>query len=531
MFNPIVMTRLAELLQQGVIMKQTFQPYEAHLQYLLQFMTDYNLYGCDYLDASRPNFRSPVPVRKDDSSSSDLWHSLSVPPEKITDDPALPRVSHCSIEVDICVQDIVNRQMVKERKLHHDFIERTNPLPGEMKLVYSMAGLWKDEIKRRKQQLALSKNDSGPFPPEVLVTMSADPRQSQHMGWIHEEEYRDLICDLIKDEKLGLEGDGLAFETFVKAVPHENTVNTALQSVEDLYPKTLMPVLGLPSNVSQGQVDPASSIEVDEQKVRRVCEGDEDFFPADSDEEALRELGNLKQVKNSPHKPGASNCALLKSRQNGTSGFPSDRIIIGVCPSGMKTGKIPQIPIRQELLDAAEHHGVVGRTPKPKIGTASIAPTLKRQGSDLVTDVPAKRAKQDQATSSPPQSLQLVDIRKSPVKNRTPILTQTSALKSALSQGTKASSVSRDSGASSQTLNYRIVKDLNFVSSKLHLSQQSQKAFSQQHARTPFKKQVNFDPSTSFPPPPGWLSRFNILQHQYLGSLRHTLSSLRFEMQ
>src|ERR1700733_12025429 len=36
MLNPMVMTRLADLLRQGVVMKKVFQPYEAHLQYLLQ---------------------------------------------------------------------------------------------------------------------------------------------------------------------------------------------------------------------------------------------------------------------------------------------------------------------------------------------------------------------------------------------------------------------------------------------------------------------------------------------------------------
>ena len=112
MFNPIVMTRLADLLQQGVIMKQKFQPYEAHLQYLLQFMTDYNLYGCEYLDSSRTNFRAPVPDHDEGSNSSHLWHSWSVSQEQTTDDPSLPRVSHCSVEVDICVQDILNRKPV-----------------------------------------------------------------------------------------------------------------------------------------------------------------------------------------------------------------------------------------------------------------------------------------------------------------------------------------------------------------------------------------------------------------------------------
>lgn len=46
LLNPLHMTRFADLLQQGAILKRVFQPYEAHLQYLLQWMCDFNLYGC-----------------------------------------------------------------------------------------------------------------------------------------------------------------------------------------------------------------------------------------------------------------------------------------------------------------------------------------------------------------------------------------------------------------------------------------------------------------------------------------------------
>ncbi len=101
----------------------------------------------------------------DQSEASDhLWHSQSIPPERITQDYKLPRVSHCSIEVDICVQDILNRKKVKERRLHHDFTERASPLPPDVKLVPSMAGLWKDETKRRKKKMENPSPGSSPFP-------------------------------------------------------------------------------------------------------------------------------------------------------------------------------------------------------------------------------------------------------------------------------------------------------------------------------------------------------------------------------
>ncbi|KAI8219142.1 DNA polymerase zeta catalytic subunit [Colletotrichum sp. SAR 10_86] len=91
MFNPIVMTRLADLLQQGVILKKKFQPYEAHLQYLLQFMTDYNLYGCGYLDASDVFFRGPIPSYDVEGNSQHLWHDHSIPRGRVLEDLSLPR--------------------------------------------------------------------------------------------------------------------------------------------------------------------------------------------------------------------------------------------------------------------------------------------------------------------------------------------------------------------------------------------------------------------------------------------------------
>ena len=488
MFNPIVMTRLADLLQQGVIMKRKFQPYEAHLQYLLQFMTDYNLYGCDYLDSSRTHFRSPVPDPGDSFHSSHLWHSQSVSREQITDDPALPRVSHCSIEVDICVQDILNRKMVKERLLHHDFVERTNPLPGDMKLVSSMAGLWRDESKRRRRQMHLPEGHASPFPPEVHVTMSADPRQSQPMGWIHEEEYRDQIHALVNDEKITFQDAELVYDTFVKPAPNEHAINTALQSVEDLYPSNLMPVLGLPSNASQGAGDPASSIEVDEAKVPRAQKGDEDFFPDDSDEEALRELGAAEQSKVTPPQSRKSKLILPQ----GDNERPLENLA-GICASGLRTGRVPRILICQELLDAAEDEGLVGRTKRPRGVKASAMPSLKRKGSGTSVIVPAKRPRHSPSTSVVPD---LAESSSSQVVLRNRESSNNLSVKPYSSQDLRLSQKSGDSPTTNHILNFAVIKDPNDPNAR---SQRSQKQSSHHRDTAQKKKQVTFTPSGPFP--------------------------------
>jgi DNA polymerase zeta len=242
--NPKIMTRLADLLRQGAIMKTVFQPYEAHLQYILQWMADYNLYGCGYIDCRKAYFRQSVPRFEEMDGTSHLWHDRSIPADLLTGETELPRVSHCSIEVDIMVQDILNRADIKPRPLHHDFIERLNPLPPNEKLVHSMAGLWRDETRRRKAKMSDADPGSSPFPPEVMVSMSADRRSSQRAGWIHEEEYREFVHDMITEERNKSDGLKLSFDNYVKRKPFEFSIKTSFESVEDLYPDNLATVLG-----------------------------------------------------------------------------------------------------------------------------------------------------------------------------------------------------------------------------------------------------------------------------------------------
>ncbi|KAG8534241.1 uncharacterized protein KY384_001085 [Bacidia gigantensis] len=235
MLNPLNMTRLADLLRQGAIMKRAIQPYESHMQYLAQWMCDYNLYGCAYIDCRRVHFRSPVPSYLEMNGTAHKWHDEAIKPTLILDDGLFLRQSHCSIEVDVHVADIMNRGDVKQRPIHHDFIERFEPLANDKKLVQSMAGLWRDETRRRKARIGIVDPGSSPFPAEVLVSVSADPRNSQAGGWIHEDDYWENARGIVAKEKAKGDGSKLGFRGFVKRVPFETHVRTALESVEDLF--------------------------------------------------------------------------------------------------------------------------------------------------------------------------------------------------------------------------------------------------------------------------------------------------------
>ena len=272
-------------------MKMAIQPYESHMQYLLQWMCDYNLYGCAYIDCTSVKFRSPVPDFLEMNSALHQWHDRTITSAMISDEDKLPRQSHCSIEVDICVQDISNRLDIKERQLHQDFIERTTPLAPDQKLVHSMAGLWRDETRRRKARMGESNPGSSPFPPEVLISVSADPRNSQPGGWIHEEEYTEKLNAIVNEEKVRSDRHEISFDSFVKRLPFENQIKTTLESIEDLFPSNLPRFTTLadgpqfariPDNdLEHGEVD------VDEDRILNI----EDYgCRYDSDEEIAREL-------------------------------------------------------------------------------------------------------------------------------------------------------------------------------------------------------------------------------------------------
>ena len=283
LLNPLHMTRLADLLREGAVMKRVLQPYESHMQYLAQWMCDYNLYGCAYIDCQKVKFRAPIPKYLEMNLAPHQWHDRSIPPDFVSDEAALPKQSHSSLEVDVCVQDILNRRDVENRPLHHDFIEKIHPLPADAKWVPSMAGLWKDETRRRKALMSFTDPNSSPFPPEVLITMSADPRNTEAGGWVHEEEFRAKAARIAAEEFEKSDKRMLTFDTYVRRDPLEDSVKTALESIGDLWPENLARGSAYDdtqTTQTSGSELANSQVLVDENRVREVT-GE---YPSDSGE-------------------------------------------------------------------------------------------------------------------------------------------------------------------------------------------------------------------------------------------------------
>jgi DNA polymerase zeta len=259
MLNPSYMQRLTDLLRNGSIMGKSFQPYEAHIPYLLQFMADFGLYGCGWVNCETVTFRAPVPLQG--------WHESGIPKHLITSDKSKPRLSHCSVEVDLLAQHIQNRETIKPRLIHHDFIERTKPDSPDKKLVHSMAELWKDVEKRYSEM--------GNPPPDSASDSPDQPGEPED-SWIHEADLRRKLDRLIREERSRGAGQIPCFETFVNRETPHSLIQTALESVMDMFTPDVQTRssrrenyiwLVSSSGVVQQNVDYVPSVEVDEDRI------------------------------------------------------------------------------------------------------------------------------------------------------------------------------------------------------------------------------------------------------------------------
>ncbi len=184
-------------------MKTIFQPFEIHIRYQLQFMLDYNIFGCDYLDLDDVRFRLPIPegstVASDASSPLDfrskIWNRNSIPYAHVQAED-VHRGTHCEIEADASAPWIINRRRLKQRDLHHDFDEALHASQDSNILVPSMSGLWEDEKNRRS---------AAGLPPSIPTEDPArDPRlyaTGESPPWNSEDRMRLLLQKRLIDEK------------------------------------------------------------------------------------------------------------------------------------------------------------------------------------------------------------------------------------------------------------------------------------------------------------------------------------------
>uniref|UniRef100_A0A060T9Z7 DNA polymerase n=1 Tax=Blastobotrys adeninivorans TaxID=409370 RepID=A0A060T9Z7_BLAAD len=252
MLSPSYMTKFADLLRTGVITGRPLQPYESHIPHSLQFFTDFNLFGCNWVRLSNAYFRDPIPP------------SFEQENVKILSDRSFPRMSVCELEIDITADMILNR---------YELSKQDGP-KGSMGLkLTSLSELWTEDTQRRHTLGAES------FDSQQKARSSASRPETRH--WAREDEFAARLDELI-DSKLYDRSDQL--DTSLDGIP------TCLEAVDAMV---------LPDTAKQTEAAPPVTTEI----LANITESDlisSDEEQTDSDEEAnLPSFGTLKRKRSS----------------------------------------------------------------------------------------------------------------------------------------------------------------------------------------------------------------------------------------
>ncbi|KAE8233840.1 hypothetical protein CF326_g1124 [Tilletia indica] len=247
--NPRHSSRLIAMLESGRIMSTPFTVFEGHIRYQLQFMLDYNLLGCAYVDFEDILFRSPVPSAEDHaalmsqpSMQSLLWNDKTIPRHCLPQPssyslPGLesappPRSSFCTLEFDASSQSILNRRLIRPRPIHRSFGEAAHSKAhsqGDLeKLVPSLNGLWEEESQRRR---AAGLPPSIPTP-QTMGDDRIDPNNEQRGKWQDEQRLYSLLDNKIRQDKASLDKKDAKADDFLKRHEMDRFILTTFESVE-----------------------------------------------------------------------------------------------------------------------------------------------------------------------------------------------------------------------------------------------------------------------------------------------------------
>nr|XP_006811588.1 PREDICTED: DNA polymerase zeta catalytic subunit-like [Saccoglossus kowalevskii] len=158
---------VVDLLNGGAILNKPFQPFEAHIPYLLQVFIDYNLYGMNLINLAAVKFRRPkqegetsnqvysqgshsntsvmTPTTQTTMNSSvcsnlsivshQYWDAENIPRSQLLDADIVSQ-SVCEMEVDAVAADVTNRS---------EILSNIGTNPG-------LASIWEDEKQRRREK-------------------------------------------------------------------------------------------------------------------------------------------------------------------------------------------------------------------------------------------------------------------------------------------------------------------------------------------------------------------------------------------
>lgn len=247
--NPKHVKKLTKLLHEGKIFNKFIQPFESHVPYTLQFLTDYNLFSMECMNLDKIFFRYPLvqttttesyhknfktrlgnfnkfKINKELENTIKNFLNFNGVNVNIFNISSYPRVGRTVLEIDTCAKFISNRRYLNERDIHSGLFEAVEESTGYFK---STKGLW-DDVKYLRGLKGLSDDES--------LRLFEGIKRKNDVNWENSQELKNLFnyC-LHQSEKAA--GADLTLENIEATAAKGDcwclNFPTSFQSVEQLW--------------------------------------------------------------------------------------------------------------------------------------------------------------------------------------------------------------------------------------------------------------------------------------------------------
>lgn len=213
LINPSCSNRLADILRSGEI-GRSYDVYENHISSGLQFLSDFNLFGCGWIKINNLTIRCPI-FNNDKLNLEELNKLISIYKTNNLD-----RIGNSLLEFDILTQDIMNRLELSQRDLHSNFIEKFQTYNSNI-YIQSTKDLWKDGNYQRKVH-----NEPEYSSPNLT-------KRVNNNKWVEEENNQSMF-DYIKNLNLP-EDAKLDFSNFVKPDIAMDAIPVCFDIIDELF--------------------------------------------------------------------------------------------------------------------------------------------------------------------------------------------------------------------------------------------------------------------------------------------------------
>lgn len=244
LLNPSYVNKLSDMLRNGTILNKEIETFESNIPYLLQFVTDFNLFGCDWIKLTECYFRSPIlnQILNIDNLmlNSQLKQFLTKFCQRsgTTNDgntnilprSGFQRIGNSLLEIDILPQFIQNRKELQFKELHHSFIEYLNNNIDTSNSVHYITST-KQMVKDLMEQRQMFELDMYKKPTDVNRNSS-----DAYPKWQRTKENQNMYNKARKSTTFHFGNRRLTFDNFIQSSNIFENIQKIEESVSNLWP-------------------------------------------------------------------------------------------------------------------------------------------------------------------------------------------------------------------------------------------------------------------------------------------------------